>query len=46
MVNALETYCLEFYCNTLRVSAYRCHSPTECLPDGAIPLQRALAATL
>lgn len=40
------TYCLKFHCDTLGVSAYGCHPSAECLPDGAVPLQRALAAAL
>lgn len=46
IMEALGTYCLQFYSNALRVSAYCCHSSTECLPDGAVPLQSTLATTL
>ena len=40
------TYCLEFDCDALGVSAYGRHPPAERLPDGAVPLQRTLAAAL
>lgn len=40
------SYCLQFDCDTLGVSAYGCHPSAECFPDSAVPLQRALAAAL
>lgn len=41
-----STYCLQFDGDTLGVSANGRHPSAECLPDGAVPLQRSLAAAL
>lgn len=37
---------LQFDSNALRVSAHGGHPPAERFPDGAVPLQRALAVAL
>lgn len=40
------TYCLQLDGDTLRMSANGRHPSAESLPDGAVPLQRSLAAAL
>lgn len=46
MVSCWEAYSLQFDGDALRVSAYGRHAPAEGFPDGAVPLQGALAAAL